>query len=388
MCIRDSEIVSAKSDDRRQIFEEAAGITKFRYRKYESERRLKLAEENLVRLRDILGELEGRIGPLKTQSEKAKQFIELAERKKTLEISLWSDQLSASRQKLREQDDKILAMQQSHGQASESLEQIAAQIQQAYQNIQDTQVKIESIRSEKEDNERKIAENHSLIAVLNNDISHNLADIQRIISELDSCESSGEQIEQEKQARSQELSELDAKPVSYTHLRELEIRDFVPKEYWTIDASLLKEGARKPFAAKLHSKDGKKIEVENKEQSDAILKDLEGAEYIVASVKKGKRQKSPAAPFTTSTMQQEASRKLGFQAYRTMKAAQELYEGGTVEGMGAVGLITYMRTDSMRISDEARQAASNYITSKYGELYLPDKPRVFKSKSNAQDRCV
>lgn len=167
--------------------------------------------------------------------------------------------------------------------------------------------------------------------------------------------------------------------------RELEIRDFVPKEYWTIDASLLKEGARKPFAAKLHSKDGKKIEVENKEQSDAILKDLEGAEYIVASVKKGKRQKSPAAPFTTSTMQQEASRKLGFQAYRTMKAAQELYEGVTVEGMGAVGLITYMRTDSMRISDEARQAASNYITSKYGELYLPDKPRVFKSKSNAQD---
>ncbi len=167
--------------------------------------------------------------------------------------------------------------------------------------------------------------------------------------------------------------------------RELEIRDFVPKEYWTIDASLLKEGARKPFAAKLHSKDGKKIEVENKEQSDAILKDLEGAQYIVASVKKGKRQKSPAAPFTTSTMQQEASRKLGFQAYRTMKAAQELYEGVTVEGMGAVGLITYMRTDSMRISDEARQAASNYITSKYGDLYLPDKPRVFKSKSNAQD---
>lgn len=210
---RIDEIVSAKSDDRRQIFEEAAGITKFRYRKYESERRLKLAEENLVRLRDILGELEGRIGPLKTQSEKAKQFIELAERKKTLEISLWSDQLSASRQKLREQDDKILAMQQSHGQASESLEQIAAQIQQAYQNIQDTQIKIESIRSEKEDNERKIAENHSLIAVLNNDISHNLADIQRIIGELDSCESSGEQIEQEKQARSQELSELDAKLV-------------------------------------------------------------------------------------------------------------------------------------------------------------------------------
>ena len=207
---RIDEIVSAKSDDRRQIFEEAAGITKFRYRKYESERRLKLAEENLVRLRDILGELEGRIGPLKTQSEKAKQFLELAERKKTLEISLWSDQLSVSRQKLREQDDKVLAMQQSHNQASESLEQIAAQIQQAYQNIQDTQVKIESIRSEKEDNERKIAESHSLIAVLNNDISHNLADIQRILGELDSCESSGEQIAQEKQARSQELTKLDA----------------------------------------------------------------------------------------------------------------------------------------------------------------------------------
>lgn len=167
--------------------------------------------------------------------------------------------------------------------------------------------------------------------------------------------------------------------------RELEIREFVPKEYWTIDANLLKEGARKPFAAKLHSKNGEKLEVNNKEQADAILADLEGASYIVAAVKKGKRQKSPAAPFTTSTMQQEASRKLGFQAYRTMKAAQELYEGVTVEGMGAVGLITYMRTDSMRISDEARDAAAQYITEKYGDLYMPEKPRIFKSKSNAQD---
>lgn len=207
---RIDEIVSAKSDDRRQIFEEAAGITKYRYRKYESERRLRLAEDNLVRLRDILGELEGRIGPLKSQSEKAKEFITLAERKKTLEISLWTDQLAQSRQKLREQDDKVLVMQQSHSQASGELEKIASQIQQAYQDIQDIQIKIESIRAEKEDNDRRTAEHHSLIAVLNNDISHNLSDIQRIIGELDSCEGAGGRIEQEKLEGQRELLQLAA----------------------------------------------------------------------------------------------------------------------------------------------------------------------------------
>ncbi|WP_069987219.1 type I DNA topoisomerase [Massilioclostridium coli] len=167
--------------------------------------------------------------------------------------------------------------------------------------------------------------------------------------------------------------------------REAEIKAFVPKEYWSIDAVFHKEGNPKTFSAKLHSKNGEKLEIVNKEQSDQILADLDGASYIVGDVKKGTRQKSPSAPFTTSTMQQEASRKLGFQAYRTMKAAQELYEGVTVEGLGAVGLITYMRTDSTRISDEAKQAAAEFITSRYGEKYLPEKPRVYKSKSSSQD---
>lgn len=108
-------------------------------------------------------------------------------------------------------------------------------------------------------------------------------------------------------------------------------------------------------------------------------------DFLVDSVKKGVRKKSPAPPFTTSTLQQEASRKLGFQARRTMKAAQELYEGVEVGEMGAVGLITYMRTDSLRISDEARQAATHFISERYGKEYLPAKPRFYKSKSNAQD---
>ena len=116
-----------------------------------------------------------------------------------------------------------------------------------------------------------------------------------------------------------------------------------------------------------------------------MLKKLENAEYKVASVKKSIHKKSPAAPFTTSTMQQEASRKLGFQARRTMKAAQELYEGVEIDKMGAVGLITYMRTDSLRISNEARDAAYQFIEKTYGKEYLPSSPRIFKSKSNAQD---
>lgn len=168
--------------------------------------------------------------------------------------------------------------------------------------------------------------------------------------------------------------------------REEEIKAFVSKEYWTIDAKLLTKGSRKAFPARLFAKkDGEKVEIACKEEADAILAALDGAEYMVLNVKKGVRRKSPAPPFTTSTLQQEASRKLGFQARRTMKAAQELYEGVEVEGLGAVGLITYMRTDSLRISDEARAEANAYITEKYGEKYLPPSPRVYKSKSNSQD---
>ncbi|MBQ4100181.1 MAG: type I DNA topoisomerase, partial [Oscillospiraceae bacterium] len=118
---------------------------------------------------------------------------------------------------------------------------------------------------------------------------------------------------------------------------------------------------------------------------DAILADLQGVDYVVTSVKKGTRKKQPAPPFATSTLQQEASRKLGFQARRTMKAAQELYEGVEIPQLGAVGLITYMRTDSLRISDEARNEANEFISAKYGKEYLPETKRVYKSKSNSQD---
>lgn len=167
--------------------------------------------------------------------------------------------------------------------------------------------------------------------------------------------------------------------------REEEIRAFKPEEYWTIDALLNAKGVRKAFPAKFHGKKGKKIDIKSEQQANGILEELNGAEYVVGTVKKGVRKKSPAPPFTTSTLQQEASRKLGFQARRTMKAAQELYEGIEVGEMGAVGLITYMRTDSLRISEEARTAATAFIQQRYGAEYLPDKPRFYKSKSNAQD---
>lgn len=167
--------------------------------------------------------------------------------------------------------------------------------------------------------------------------------------------------------------------------RENEIRAFVPKEYWSIDAKFTAPGSRKVFDASLFSVDEKKVELANQEQADDLLKRLENAEYEVTAVKKRVTKKQPAPPFITSTMQQEASKKLGFTSKRTMKAAQELYEGVDIEGIGAVGLITYMRTDSLRISEEAKAAAAEYIKNVYGNEYLPDKPRVFKSKNNAQD---
>lgn len=167
--------------------------------------------------------------------------------------------------------------------------------------------------------------------------------------------------------------------------REEEIRAFKPEEYWSIDAKFTNPPERKVFSAALYAKDKEKIKITNKEQSDSILSDLEGARYIVTAVKRGSRKKNPTPPFTTSTLQQEASRRLSFQAKRTMKAAQELYEGVDAGELGTVGLITYMRTDSLRISDEARAAGNEYISETYGEKYLPKKPRYYKSKSNIQD---
>ena len=167
--------------------------------------------------------------------------------------------------------------------------------------------------------------------------------------------------------------------------RENEIRAFQPEEYWTIDAKLLAAGSKKAFPAKFYGRDGKKMELRCKEDADKVLAAVKDAPFSVASVKTGVRKKSPAPPFTTSTLQQEASRKLGFRSQRTMAAAQELYEGVELPKLGAVGLITYMRTDSLRISDEARDAAAAYIKEKYGQPYLPEAPRVYKTKSSAQD---
>ena len=167
--------------------------------------------------------------------------------------------------------------------------------------------------------------------------------------------------------------------------RENEIRKFKPEEYWTVDAKFIPKGSRKAFSASLYSDKNGKIKIQNAEQADKIEADLEGAEYAVTKVKHGTRKKSPAPPFITSTLQQEASRKLGFQSRRTMKVAQELYEGVDIEGMGATGLITYMRTDSLRISNVAIDEVTKYIEQAYGSEYLPAKPRFFKSRKNAQD---
>ncbi|MCH5296245.1 MAG: type I DNA topoisomerase [Ruminococcus sp.] len=167
--------------------------------------------------------------------------------------------------------------------------------------------------------------------------------------------------------------------------REEEIRKFKPVEYWSIDAKFIPKGSRKQFSATLYSDQNGKIKIENQEQADKIEKDLLDAEYTITKVRNGTRKKQPAPPFITSTLQQEASRKLGFQSRRTMKVAQELYEGVDVEGMGATGLITYMRTDSLRVSNVAIDEVTQYIGSEFGSEYLPAKPRVFKSRNNAQD---
>lgn len=167
--------------------------------------------------------------------------------------------------------------------------------------------------------------------------------------------------------------------------REREIENFDQQEYWSIDAKLV--AGRKSFCAKLYGfNDGKKIElIANEKEAVSIVKDLENAEYVVSNIKKGKRNRQPAPPFITSTLQQEASRKLGFSGQKTMRIAQQLYEGIEISGVGVTGLITYMRTDSLRISEEARFAGNNYIKGRYGDKYLPSSPRYYKSKSGAQD---
>ena len=167
--------------------------------------------------------------------------------------------------------------------------------------------------------------------------------------------------------------------------REEEIRAFVSEEYWNIDAKLSATAKGKPFTAHLYKCGKNKIALKNGEQAEAALAAIRPETFTVAAVKRGERKVSPAPPFTTSTMQQEASRKLGFSSKRTMKAAQELYEGIELGERGSMGLITYMRTDSLRISEDARREGNAYIAERYGAQYLPEKPRYYKTRKSAQD---
>ncbi len=167
--------------------------------------------------------------------------------------------------------------------------------------------------------------------------------------------------------------------------REEEIERFEPQEYWTVIASLLKKKSGPAFDARFYGTAEEKIELTNEAQVKDILKELEGKRFVVKKVKKTEKKKSPAPPFTTSTLQQEAARKLGFPTKKTMIIAQQLYEGVEVKGHGALGLVTYIRTDSTRISAEAQQDAKNYIAEKYGAKYVPEESRSFKNKSASQD---
>ena len=165
--------------------------------------------------------------------------------------------------------------------------------------------------------------------------------------------------------------------------REKEIEDFIPEEYWNIIAKLLDEKSKKEFEAKLVGKNNKKLEIHSKEEVDEILDNIKDAKFIVKDVKKGERKRNPAPPFTTSTMQQEASRKLNFSLKKTMSVAQTLYEGVKIPEKGTVGLITYMRTDSTRISEEARKVAKEVVEATYGSEYYEN--RYYKTKADAQD---
>lgn len=160
--------------------------------------------------------------------------------------------------------------------------------------------------------------------------------------------------------------------------REDEINEFVPEEYWSITARLEADGS--PFEAKFHQLRGEKTELSNEEQVKEILKEIEDKDYVVTEVKEKERTRNPSAPFTTSSLQQEAARKLNFRAAKTMSVAQQLYEGVELGKEGTVGLITYMRTDSTRIAQSAQEEAKEYITGKYGESFVPETFRQYSKK--------
>ena len=162
--------------------------------------------------------------------------------------------------------------------------------------------------------------------------------------------------------------------------RELEIENFKPDEYWNIDATLHPQGSRSNFVARLTAgADGKKTDRHQQGAGRRIVAALDGKEYVISKLEKGKRRRQPAPPFITSTLQQDASRAYGFSATRTMRAAQTLYEGVDIAGHGTVGLITYMRTDSLRIADEAAAAAKQFIAGRWGDNYVCKTQRKWKS---------
>lgn len=167
--------------------------------------------------------------------------------------------------------------------------------------------------------------------------------------------------------------------------REEEIEKFIPEEYWSLIANLEDANSKKRFDAKFYGTAENKIEITSKEQMDKILGALKNTKYTVKSIKHGEKKRNPAPPFITSTLQQEASRKFNFGTSKTMMIAQQLYEGLEVKGHGTIGLITYMRTDSTRISEEAQQEAKNVILKKYGNEFYPETPNIYKSKKSAQD---
>lgn len=167
--------------------------------------------------------------------------------------------------------------------------------------------------------------------------------------------------------------------------RENEINEFIPEEYWTVDAALDVEGEKKPLLAKLDSKAGEKLSLTNKSRVEAVKKELEAEQFFVKEIKKGERIKKAPDPFTTSTLQQEASKQLNFSTQKTMRLAQQLYEGVDIKGQGTVGIITYLRTDSVRVAEEADTAARAYISEKYGAQYAADVPKENQSKGKIQD---
>ena len=167
--------------------------------------------------------------------------------------------------------------------------------------------------------------------------------------------------------------------------REQEIMDFVPEEYWSITAHLHEKNSKKNFDAKYYGEDGKKRELRSEADAKSVLDRIEGAAFTVSELKTGEKTRHAAPPFTTSSMQQEAARKLGFTTKRTMMVAQQLYEGIDIGGKGPVGLISYIRTDSVRVAKEAQDAAITYIGKRFGERYVPEKPNVYKGRASAQD---